>query len=131
MRQRGRKPNLSFGELVKLRSIQAAFGTNSPEVEEFWNAKRKSLQLDHDRRLKTGKQTHEERQAVQRVASLRWYHEHKDDDTPEARARKETHAQASKDYYHRHKDDPEFKARQKANQKRYKEKIGKARQNAI
>lgn len=33
MKLRGRKPKLTFSEQVKLRSIQAAFGQNSPEVE--------------------------------------------------------------------------------------------------
>ena len=40
MKLRGRKPKLTFSEQVKLRTIQAAFGENSPEVEQFWDAKR-------------------------------------------------------------------------------------------
>lgn len=33
----GRHPRLTFSEQVKYRSILAAFGDGSPEVEEFWN----------------------------------------------------------------------------------------------
>ena len=32
---RGRKPRLTFSETVRLRTIQAAFGKDSPEEAQF------------------------------------------------------------------------------------------------
>ena len=42
---RGRKPKLTFSEMVKLRSIQAAFGIGSKEEEAFWENVRKAAKL--------------------------------------------------------------------------------------
>lgn len=44
----GRKPTISFTEQVKLRTIQSAFGPNSPEVEEFWKQARVAAKLRRD-----------------------------------------------------------------------------------
>lgn len=42
---RGRKPKLTFSEMVKLRSIQAAFGIGSKEEESFWENIKKAAKL--------------------------------------------------------------------------------------
>ena len=42
---RGRKPKLTFSEMVKLRSIHAAFGIGSKEEEAFWEKVRKAAKL--------------------------------------------------------------------------------------
>ena len=42
---RGRKPKLTFSEMVKLRSILAAFGIGSKEEEAFWEKVRKAAKL--------------------------------------------------------------------------------------
>lgn len=42
---RGRKPKLTFSEMVKLRSIQAAFGIGSKEEDAFWENVRKAAKL--------------------------------------------------------------------------------------
>ena len=123
----GRKPNLTFSEQVKLRSIQAAFGVNSPEEAQFWDAKRASNKAAFERKRVTGKQSFEARQASQRKCSLRYYHTHKDDQTPEAEARRAKHAEHSRNYYHRHKNDPEFICRQRESTKRWKEKHKEAK----
>ena len=123
----GRKPKLTFAEQIKLRSIQAAFGVNSPEVEQFWDAKRASNKAAFERKRVTGKQSFEARQASQRKCSLRYYHTHKDDQTPEAEARRAKHAEHSRNYYHRHKNDPEFICRQRESTKRWKEKHKEAK----
>jgi hypothetical protein len=122
MKLRGRKPKLTFAEQVKLRSIQAAFGVNSPEVEQFWDAKRASMKATFERKRVYGKQSHEDRRASQRKSSLKYYHEHKDDQTPEAEARRAKHAEHSRNYYHRHKNDPDFIKRNRENTMRWKER---------
>ena len=122
MKLRGRKPKLTFSEQVKLRTIQAAFGANSKEVEQFWDTKRASNKAAFERKRVTGKQSFEARQASQRKCSLRYYHEHKGDETPEADARRARHAEHSRNYYHRHKDDPEFIKRHRESTKRFKER---------
>ena len=127
MKLRGRKPKLTFSEQVKLRTIQAAFGENSPEVEQFWDAKRASNKAAFERKRVYGKQSFEARQASQRKCSSRYYHTHKDDQTPEAEARRAKHAEHSRNYYHRHKNDPEFIRRQRESTKRWKEKHKEAK----
>lgn len=42
---RGRKPKLTFSEMVNLRSIQAAFGIGSKEEDAFWENVRKAAKL--------------------------------------------------------------------------------------
>ena len=127
MKLRGRKPKLTFSEQVKLRTIQAAFGVNSPEVEQFWDAKRASMKATFERKRVYGKQSLDDRRASQRKSSLKYYHTHKDDKTPEAEARRAKHAEHSRNYYHRHKNDPEFIRRQRESTKRWKEKHKEAK----
>jgi hypothetical protein len=127
MKLRGRKPKLTFSEQVKLRTIQAAFGENSPEVEQFWDAKRASMKATFERKRVYGKQSLDDRRAIQRKSSLKYYHAHKDDQTPEAEARRAKHAEHSRNYYHRHKNDPEFIRRQRESTKRWKEKHKEAK----
>ena len=117
---RGRKPKLSFSEQVKLRTIQAAFGIDSPEVEQFWKAKRESMKQAFERKRQRGKQSFEDRQESSRKFSLRYYHTHKDDKTPEVEARRAKHAEHSRNYYHRHKNDPEFIRKQRESTRRWK-----------
>ena len=127
MKLRGRKPKLTFSEQIKLRTIQAAFGVNSPEVEQFWDAKRASMKATFERKRVYGKQSLDDRRASQRKSSLKYYHTHKDDQTPEAEARRAKHAEHSRNYYHRHKNDPEFIRRQRESTKRWKEKHKEAK----
>lgn len=101
MKLRGRKPKLTFSELVRLRQIQAAFGANSPEVEQFWDAKRASMKATFERKRVYGKQSLDDRRAK--------------------------HAKHSRNYYHRHKNDPEFIRRQRESTKRWKEKHKEAK----
>ena len=117
---RGRKPKLSFTEQVKLRTIQAAFGIDSPEVVQFWKEKRESMKQAFERKRQRGKQSFEDRQEASRKFSLRYYHTHKDDKTPEAEARRSKHAEHSRNYYHRHKDDPKFIRKQRESTRRWK-----------
>lgn len=42
---RGRKPKLTFSEMVRLRTIQAAFGIGSKEEDAFWENVRKAAKL--------------------------------------------------------------------------------------
>lgn len=42
---RGRKPRLTFSEMVKLRSIHAAFGIGSKYEEAFWENVKKAAKL--------------------------------------------------------------------------------------
>lgn len=51
----GRKPTLTFSEQVKLRTIQVAFGIDSPEEQKFWEQARVAAKLR--RNIKRGKQT--------------------------------------------------------------------------
>lgn len=55
----GRKPHLTFSELVKLRSIQAAFGVGSDEEEAFWEKAKGSAKLR--RAIKRGTAVHRQK----------------------------------------------------------------------
>lgn len=102
----GRKPTLTFSEQVKLRTIQAVFGENSPEVEQFWEQARVSAKLR--RNIRRGKN----------VAPVpRKYKTYAD-----------AHNAANRTYYQRHGE--RIRARQREQYRLRKEKETKATEAA-
>ena len=76
---RGRKPQLTFSDQIKLRTIQAAYGQGSAEEEAFWLNIRKGRDALFERKRKWGKQTAEEKRKVAKECSKRYAERHKND----------------------------------------------------
>lgn len=70
---RGRKPKLTFSEMVKLRSIQAAFGIGSKEEEAFWENVRKAAKLR--REIRRGSKPSARPKRIKKYAS--WQEAHR------------------------------------------------------
>lgn len=82
---RGRKPKLTFSEMVKLRSIHAAFGIGSKEEDAFWENVRKAAKLR--REIRRGSTPSARPKRVNKYAS--W---------------QEAHRAAGRTYYERNRD---------------------------
>ena len=104
----GRKPTLTFSELVKLRSIQAAFGKDSPEEEQFWELARRSAKLRRTvRRGKNVAPTHRKYKTyaeAHNAANKAYYRRHKDKVSEKNRRWYERNKERKKAYYAEHKD---------------------------
>lgn len=104
----GRKPNLTFSELVKLRSIQAAFGKDSPEEEKFWELARRSAKLR--RAVKRGKNVtptprkYKTYAEAHNAANKAYYQRHKDKVSEKNRRWYERNKERKKAYYNEHKE---------------------------
>lgn len=82
---RRRKPKLTFSEIVKLRSIQAAFGIGSKEEDAFWENVKKAAKLR--REIRRGSKPSARPKLVNKYAS-----------------RQEAHRAAGRAYYERNCD---------------------------
>ena len=104
----GRKPTLTFSELVKLRSIQAAFGKDSPEEKQFWELARRSAKLR--RAVKRGKNVsptprkYKNYAEAHNAANKAYYQRHKEEVSEKNRRWYERNKERKKAYYEAHKE---------------------------
>ena len=104
----GRKPNLTFSELVKLRSIQAAFGKDSPEEAQFWEQARTSAKLR--RAVKRGKHVapkprkYKNYSEAHNASNRTYYQRHKEEVSEKNRRWYEKNKERKKAYYIEHKE---------------------------
>ena len=104
----GRKPTLTFSELVKLRSIQSAFGKDSPEEEQFWELARRSAKLR--RAVKRGKNVaptprkYKTYAEAHNASNRTYYQRHKEEVSEKNRRWYEKNKERKKAYYIEHKE---------------------------
>ena len=104
----GRKPTLTFSEQVKLRSIQAAFGKDSPEEEQFWELVRRSAKLR--RAVKRGKNVAPKPRKYKNYAEAHnasnrtYYQRHKEEVSEKNRRWYERNKERKRAYYEAHKE---------------------------
>ena len=104
----GRKPVLTFSELVKLRSIQAAFGKDSPEEAQFWEQASTSAKLR--RAVKRGKHVAPKPRKYKNYAEAHnasnrtYYQRHKEEVSEKNRRWYERNKERKKAYYIEHKE---------------------------
>jgi hypothetical protein len=104
----GRKPTLTFSEQVKLRSIQAAFGNDSPEEAQFWEQASTSAKLR--RAIKRGKcikpkpRKYKCYKDAHNAANRAYYQRHKDRVSEKNRRWYERNKERKKAYYAEHKE---------------------------
>ena len=104
----GRKPNLTFSELIKLRSIQAAFGKDSPEEAQFCELARRSAKLR--RAVKRGKNVAPKPRKYKNYAEAHnasnrtYYQPHKEEVSEKNRRWYERNKERKKAYYIEHKE---------------------------
>ena len=104
----GRKPVLTFSELVKLRSIQAAFGKDSPEEAQFWEQASTSAKLR--RAVKRGKNVaptprkYKTYAEAHNASNRTYYQRHKEEVSEKNRRWYERNKERKKAYYEAHKE---------------------------
>ena len=104
----GRNPVLTFSELVKLRSIQAAFGKDSPEEAQFWEQARTSAKLR--RAIKRGKHVapnprkYKNYSEAHNASNRTYYQRHKEEVSAKNRRWYERNKERKKAYYIEHKE---------------------------
>ena len=104
----GRKPALTFSELIKLRSIQAAFGKDSPEEAQFWEQASTSAKLR--RAIKRGKNVAPKPRKYKNYAEAHnasnrtYYQRHKEEVSEKNRRWYERNKERKRAYYEAHKD---------------------------
>lgn len=103
----GRKPTLTFSEQVKLRTIQAVFGIDSPEEQKFWKKARVAAKLRRD--IKRGKcikpkpRKYKCYKDAHNAANRAYYQRHKDKVSEKNRRWYERNKERKKAYYAEHK----------------------------
>lgn len=104
----GRKPVLTFSEQVKLRTIQAAFGENSPEVEQFLEQARVAAKLR--RNIRRGKNVapvprkYKNYAEAHNASNRTYYQRHKEEVSEKNRRWYERNKERKKAYYIEHKE---------------------------